>query len=225
MSQIYNPDLWQTAVTESGVFAVFQSLFGYPFVWSIDPLIPQGLLQPPLILPFENGAIWYFTGGPHGGWGAGSAWAAMDFAPSDIENGCVQSEFWVVASADGVIVRSGNTGVVLDLDGDGNEHTGWTISYNHIEARDRIAPGTSVKAGDRLGHPSCEGIGSYSDGTHVHIARRFHGEWITADGPVPFVLSGWTAHAGETEYDGYLAKGDETIQHCNCGSEDNDLWR
>ena len=29
------------------------------------------LTQPTLILPFENGAAWSFTGGPHGGWGNG----------------------------------------------------------------------------------------------------------------------------------------------------------
>ena len=31
-------------------------------------------------LPLQNGTTWSFTGGPHGGWDAGSAWAALDCA-------------------------------------------------------------------------------------------------------------------------------------------------
>jgi hypothetical protein len=52
-----------------------------------------------------------------------------------------------------------------------------------------IAEGTLVEQGDALGHPSCEG--GRSTGKHVHLARKYNGEWIAADGPIPFVLSGW----------------------------------
>ena len=40
-----------------------------------------------------------------------------------------------------------------------------------------------VQAGDPLGHPSCEG-GNVT-GTHVHLARKFNGEWIGAGGRMP----------------------------------------
>jgi hypothetical protein len=36
----------------------------------------------------------------------------------------------------------------------------------------------AVKTGDRIGHPSCEG--GAANATHVHIARRYNGEWIPA---------------------------------------------
>jgi LasA protease len=222
MARIYGQGDWQAAVGEGGVFSTFQSMFGYPFLWTHEPVVPEGLVQPMLMLPFEKGVAWYFTGGPHGGWASGSAWAALDFAPSDIDHGCVQSEAWVVASIAGLIVRSDEGAVVLDLDYDGNEHTGWTILYMHLETRDRIPVGRKVILADRLGHPSCEG--GYSNGTHVHIARRFNGEWIAADGPIPFVLSGWVASGATREYDGYLTKGDEIIEACDCGGEENDLW-
>jgi hypothetical protein len=62
---------------------------------------------------------------------------------------------------------------------------------------------------DRIGHASCEG--GISTGTHLHIARKYNGEWIAADGPIPFVLSGWTAFAGEKPYVGKLIKGDKII--------------
>jgi len=223
MARIYGQGDWQAAVTEGGVFSTYQSMFGYPFLWSLEPIVPDGLVQPMLMLPFEKGVVWYFTGGPHGGWATGSAWAALDFAPSGIPNGCNPSEDWVVASIAGLVVRSDEGAVVLDLDFDGNEHTGWSILYVHIETRDRVAAGKKVILADRLGHPSCEG--GWSNGTHVHIARRFNGEWIAADGPIPFVLSGWKASATSYEYDGYLTKGDESIEACDCGTEENDIWR
>ena len=92
-------------------------------------------------LPFEKDNVWSFTGGPHGGWGDGSAWAAIDFAPPGDALGCVQSDAWVVAVADGTIVRSGNGAVIQDLDGDGYEQNGWTVLYQHIETRDRVEVG------------------------------------------------------------------------------------
>ena len=53
-------------------------------------------------------------------------------------------------------------------------------------------------------HPSCEG--GTSTGTHVHIARKFNGEWIAIQGPLPFVLSGWQAFASEKNYQGGMLK-------------------
>jgi LasA protease len=222
-AQIFGRGDWLAAVGERGVFATYESMFGYPFLWSIDPIVPSNLIQPPLILPFEPGVHWYFTGGPHGGWASGSAWAALDFAPSGIPNGCVSSDDWVVASAPGLVVHSDEGAVVLDLDFDGNEHTGWVLLYMHTEYRDRVAVGKKLGLGDRIGHPSCEG--GFANGTHTHIARRFNGEWIAADGPIPFVLSGWTASGTGREYDGYLTNGDRTIEACDCGAPENEIWR
>jgi hypothetical protein len=62
---------------------------------------------------------------------------------------------------------------------------------------------------DHIGHASCEG--GISTGTHLHFARKYNGEWIVADGPIPFLLSGWTAFAGTKPYEGTLVKGDKTI--------------
>jgi len=195
---------WQRAVSEEGVYHTYTDFFGIPFDLAIEPLIPSNLSQPELALPFEPGVVWSFTSGPHSGWGDGSAWAALDFGPPGDEFGCFTSDEWVTASADGIIARSGGGAVVLDLDGDGLEQTGWTILYMHLETRDRIEAGTQVKTGDRLGHPSCEG--GYSNGTHTHIARRYNGEWISADTDMPFVLSGWVSAGDGEEYSGTLTR-------------------
>ena len=99
--------------------------------------------------------------------------------------------------------------MVLDLNGDGFEQTGWVVIYQHIGARDRIPAGSWVNAGDHIGHPSCEG--GTALGTHTHIARKYNGEWVAAGGPLPFVLSGWTAHAGNLSGEGTLTKDDKVI--------------
>ncbi len=215
---------WQRAVGPEGVFATYQRLFGHPFDYAYEPLIPPGLTQPELQLPFEPGIWWYFTGGPHGGWDSGSAWAALDFAPSDIPPGCTISGQWVTAVADGLVVRAEDGVVVLDLDGDGWEQTGWVIFYLHISEQERTLPGLWLRAGDRIGHPSCEG--GVSTGTHVHIARKYNGQWIEADGPVPFVMDGWRARAGTRAYDGFLVRGNEWREACaGCRNANNRIRR
>jgi hypothetical protein len=80
----------------------------------------------------------------------------------------------------------------------------------HIEARDRVQPGTYLHAGDRIGHPSCEG--GVSTGTHLHLARRYNGEWIPADQVLPFVLDGWVSRGTGVEYDGYLERDGHIVE-------------
>jgi murein DD-endopeptidase MepM/ murein hydrolase activator NlpD len=109
--------------------------------------------------------------------------------------------------------------VILDLDGDGSEQTGWVLLYMHVATQDRIAAGTRVKTGDLIGHPSCEG--GISTGTHLHFARKFNGEWISADGPIPFNLDGWVSSGTGQEYDGDLSRGGTTLEACDCRGEDN----
>jgi hypothetical protein len=207
---LYDRTGWDQVVSESGLFKVYFEQFGYPFDYAVEPLLPAALTQPTLQLPFEAGLLWAFTGGPHGGWGSSSAWAALDFAPPGEALGCVQSDAWVVAVADGLIVRAGRGAVVQDLGNDGLEQTGWTVLYMHIETRERVQEGVILRAGERIGHPSCEG--GFSSGTHVHLARRYNGEWIPADQQIPFVLDGWTSQGAGIEYDGYLVRDGKSIE-------------
>ncbi|HXF84227.1 MAG TPA: LysM peptidoglycan-binding domain-containing M23 family metallopeptidase [Anaerolineales bacterium] len=201
---------WDLDVSNLGLFRTYNLLFGYPFDYDIASLLPPGLTQPPMQLPFEPGVTWSFTGGPHGGWDSGSAWAALDFAPPGEGGGCAPSPAWIVAVADGWIVRAGHGAVVQDLDNDGYEQTGWTILYMHVDSYERVQPNTYVYSGERIGHPSCEG--GVSNATHLHIARRYNGEWIPADGNLPFNLDGWISSGAGVEYDGYLRRGETVIE-------------
>jgi LasA protease len=210
LSLFNNRPFWDYDVSTLGFFQTYNTLFGSPFNYDVVSLLPANLIQPPMQLPFEDGVTWSFTGGPHGGWDEGSAWAALDFAPPGEPAGCVTSDAWIVAVADGLIVRADNGAVIQDLDNDGYEQTGWDILYMHVESRDRIQPNAYVYAGEHIGHPSCEG--GVSNGTHVHLARKYNGEWISADGSLPFNLDGWVSSGNGVEYDGYLTRGTTVVE-------------
>jgi LasA protease len=220
---IYASERWREVVSEQGFYTFFTELYGNPFERRVEPQIPNDLEQPQLQLPFEEGKVWSFTGGPHSAWGDWAAWAAIDFAPPGYAYGCVPSNEWVVAAADGVVIRSEDGEVLLDLDGDGYEQTGWVLLYMHVETRDRVDLGTVVAAGDRLGHPSCEG--GVTTGTHLHIARKYNGEWISADGSIPFMLDAWIASSATYPYDGYLTKEALQVEACACRNDFNQISR
>ena len=100
---------------------------------------------------------------------------------------------------------------MLDLDGDGNEGSGWSILYLHIDHHEALKAGHIVEAGNILGYPSCSG--GVTTATHLHIARRYNGEWIpahcnrcAADVSIPsFVMSDWqVVGLGSQLYQGFL---------------------
>jgi LasA protease len=203
-AQIYGFHDWELAVSPLGLYATFTGLFGDPAALSIGPVVPADIKQPPMNLPFRVGDVWNLSSGPHSAWGDGAAWAALDFIPPGGYYGCTQSKSWVMAAADGLVIRSENGMVVQDLNKDGYEQTGWTLIYQHIATQDRVPFGTMLEAGDRIGHPSCEG--GPSNGTHLHFARRYNGEWIPADQELPFDLDGWISQGNGKEYDGQLIR-------------------
>jgi murein DD-endopeptidase MepM/ murein hydrolase activator NlpD len=196
---------------ENGFKALYENMYAGEGIEDhiTGPLFPHGLTQPDLILPFQQDRDWGFTSGPHKAWETDGALAALDFAPASERSGCQRSDAWIVAVADGFVVRSEHGAVVLDLDGDGFENTGWVVLYMHVEDRQRTPEGTYLRRGEPIGHPSCEG--GPADGTHVHIARKYNGEWIAADGPMPFVMSGWVAQAGYRPFEGSLSRGDQVV--------------
>lgn len=201
---------WEADSGPTGLLLTYYVFFGNPFNYATEPLVPSTLEQPAMSLPFEEGQTWFFTGGPHGGWDAGSAWAALDFAPPGDNGSCLASPFWAAAMANGPVVRASNGALIQDLDNDGYEQTGWVILYMHIAQDQRAAPGDYLYAGDHVGHPSCEG--GLANATHVHIARKYNGEWIGADGSLPFNLDGWVSSGSGIEYDGFLSNGYRTIE-------------
>lgn len=214
-------EAYDYAISGAGIAQTYAAFFGDPWA-NTAPHIPGSLQQPPLQLPFEPGLWWAFTGGPHNAWGdeAGPL-AALDFAPPAVVGGCKPSEQWATAVADGVIARTGTAIAVLDLDSDGDERTGWVIFYLHLETASIPPAGTQLKSGDRIGKPSCEG--GRSTGTHIHIARKYNGEWMLADGALAFNLEGWVARNGSEPYQGILYRMGQTVSACVCSDKASQL--
>jgi murein DD-endopeptidase MepM/ murein hydrolase activator NlpD len=194
----------------TGFMELYQRMFEKPWVRAakVEPLFPPNLTQPKLQFPFEIAAIWSYSGGPHWAWEHSGPLAAIDLAPASAHSGCVPSVEWVTAVADGLVVRSERGAMLQDLDGDGLEQTGWVILYLHVDTARTIKTGDYLHAGDRIGHPSCEG--GRATGTHLHLARKFNGEWMTVKDSVPFILDGWIVHAGENPYEGTMTSGGQT---------------
>ncbi len=225
-AQLNDSASWvQTTNAETGFPALYTNLYGNPWLMaaSVEPLYPPTLTQPEMILPFAAEQIWAYSGGPHGAWTREGARAAIDFAPGNTEPGCVPSQNWVVAAAPGLVVRSEKGVLVLDMDGDGYEQTGWVLAYLHIATENKIPVGSWVVKGQLMGFPSCEG--GFSTGTHIHIARKYNGEWILAGGPLPFTLSGWVAGAGEKAYEGTLTRDGVVITANPYGTADTVIIR
>lgn len=216
-TQIYEGEAYKRAIGPDGFARTFTGMFGNP--WNGDQIgLPGSLTQPEMRLPFQKNSVWSYTGGPHTAWGTGKPWAAIDFAPPLSSQGCVKTEQFALAVADGVVARTDVGTVMLDLDGDGDERTGWVILYLHIAEEGRVKEGTILKQGDRIGHPSCEG--GKSTGTHVHLARKYNGQWIPAASKVlPFNLSGWIPVESQIAYQGFLTKGDFTVRASTLSDE------
>ncbi|MEP7198187.1 MAG: LysM peptidoglycan-binding domain-containing protein [Chloroflexota bacterium] len=198
---------WTNELGANGFKATYQKLFGDPFANAIEPLAPSDLKQPLLRLPFEDNHTWYYTGGPHGAWADGSAWAAVDFAAMG-PGGCAPSPEWAIAAATGRVVQSEHGRVMLNLNGANFQGTGWTVMYMHMASRGRVTKGSFLYVGDRIGHPSCEG--GYATASHLHIARMFNGQWMSVASDTPFDLAGWTFKYSSVEYDGAMSRGGET---------------
>jgi murein DD-endopeptidase MepM/ murein hydrolase activator NlpD len=211
-------DDYLRAISPEGFARIYQDLFGDPWQ-DIQPHIPVSLVQPEFILPFEPGEVWAYTGGPHTAYGRLEPYAAIDFAPPSVGSGCLPSDIWATAVAPGTVVRSGDGEVMLDLDNDGDERTGWNIFYLHVATEGRAQLGAILRQGERVGHPSCEG--GQSTGTHVHIARKYNGEWIPSEGYqgiMAFNLEGWIAHNGSRVYLGTLTRNSQVVTACTCSN-------
>lgn len=216
-------DTWLQQLSPDGFMADYHALFGNPFDYEIKPLVPVNLTQPPLSLPWAEGQGFYFTSGPHAGFVDGSGWAAVDFGPPDVLGNCFYSAEPSTAAGSGVVVVARQGEVLLDLDGDGHIQTGWVLMYLHValDIANPVQVGQQVAQGDVIGYASCEG--GLANSSHLHLARRFNGEWLAAGGPVPMNLSGWIVQPNLSSYEGTIVKGNQVRTACECWDVERNL--
>ena len=177
-----------------------------------------------LRLPWSAGETWYLTSGPHS-----NRRAALDFAPPNLDprtgklypDPCSRKRgdaYWVRAAADGyftAVLRKGCPCVQIQHD------DGTTTNYFHLRRssvkRLGFKVGDPVRAGQALGHPSCEvgprkcGATHPASGVHVH----FHRTNAATAARLPAdraVLSGWTVKAVGRQREGMMIKGEEVRQ-------------
>jgi hypothetical protein len=187
-------------------------------------LAPEGREAPAMTelrLPWSAGETWYLTSGPHS-----TKRAALDFAPPNLDprtgkvfaNMCARERgdaYWVRAAADGhftAVLRDGCPCVQIQHD------DGTTTNYFHLRRssvkRLGFKVGDPVRAGQAIGHPSCEvgpkrcGATHPPSGVHVHFHRTnaATGARLPADRAV---LSGWTVKTVGRQREGLMVKGAE----------------
>jgi len=206
-------DIWQNQIGNDGFIATYRKLFGDPGQYAIEPLIPPDLKQPALHLPWSDGEMWYYTGGPHSGWGDYTAWSAVDFTPRDVLGSCLASRMWAIAAAPGKVIRAEHGRVIVSLINNDFQGKGWALMYMHMATAGRVSVGAIVNVGDHIGHPSCEG--GVADSAHLHFARLYNGQWMGAEDS-SMVLSGWTITALDQDYEGTMTRGTDSREACNC---------
>lgn len=194
----------------------------------VDGGAPDGGAAAPamteLRLPWSAGETWYLTSGPHS-----TKRSALDFAPPSLDpstgklyaDPCSRKrgdQYWVRAAADGyftAVLRNNCPCVQIRHD------DGTTTNYFHLRRSSvkqlGFKVGDPVRAGQPLGHPSCEvgprkcGATHKASGVHVHFHRTNAAttKRLPADGAV---LSGWTVKAVGRQRDGTMTKGEEVRQ-------------
>lgn len=145
-------------------------------------------------LPVNPADGWLYSGGLHGtAEGRDDGLHAVDFWPAARPDCGSPVAEWVIAVAPGVIDATGDGWVSQDV-GPGS---GWLALYYHVGESGRIATGTTVATGDRIGHPACVGM-AHGAAAHLHFVMSKDGAWV-----VPPPLGGWTFAAGAEMYTGW----------------------
>lgn len=225
-ARLYPSFEWEARLLGADGFLLrYQAMFGDPMICAsrVEPLLTDQVVTPELQLPFAEGEVWVFTAGPHYSWVEGTPLGALDFAPNIKDADCFVSPKYAVAVASGTVTRSDNGVVMQTLEDENGLPSGWEVLYMHIAAEDRVAQGVRLKANDPVGHPSCEG--GNATGSHVHIARKYKGEWIGSAELLPFILSGWQVIPGRTIYTGTLVKEERVVFARQGGDSDSLITR
>ena len=91
----------------------------------------------------------------------------------------------VFASIGGTITRMDASQLVVSQAGM-RETQGWSVVYYGVNVKPGLKEGDMVEIGESLGH-----VNALAWNASFWLARKFNGEWVGANGVVPFTLGGW----------------------------------
>ena len=210
-------DAYENATSPQGLALTYAALFGDP--WAADqPHIPGSLEQPYLKLPFNPGEVWAYTGGPHTAWGNGEPFAALDFAPPLTKQRLHPHR---ALGNCGCLRRGGALRIWR-----GHARSGWRWRRAHrleyfLPARGyrSVAPHSAQYWRPETPSATPPARVEQSTGTHVHMARKYNGEWIEADWTLPFVMEDWIPHIGSAPYLGTLTRQSQVVTACDCSNQ------
>ena len=155
-----------------------------------------------LALPWGLGQAW--GGGQiHGDTGDSRPFNAIDFYGGDGN---------VRASASGLVYRfcTGSAWPMLEV----VHGNGWTTGYYHLNAETSAPDGSTVYAGQYLGHVAMElPCGGETTGPHVHWTLWRAGTPVAVNG---LTIGGWTFYEGPAAYGGYAMHGGTRVDSWNC---------
>ncbi len=194
-SKLLEGDAYQKAIGPDGLARTYMGMFGNPWQ-NEEGQIPGSLRQPEMILPFMEPGVWSFAGVEESIWASGKTWSSILFTPTGDSQICSRTNSATIAVADGIVARSEFGTVVLDLDGDGDERTGWVVVYTALANDGRATQDEVLLQGNQLGRANC--VADKISNLGLQVARKYNGQWMPATlDALPFTLSGWTPLDGE----------------------------
>jgi murein DD-endopeptidase MepM/ murein hydrolase activator NlpD len=185
----------------------FSDMFGAPLegILAVDPDEPDAPDAPTFFLPWQSQHTWYYTGGPHCGWGTGcTPYSAVDFAPGPDTYGGCEWQSWeeVRPATSGYVIYAGHN--LVKIHHSSNIFgSAWQTLYYHVRSI-QVTEEQWVTTATNLGYPSCKSAsGGTALGVHLHFAFLKDGYYKTANRKI---LSGWRIWKGDTEYNGTMVK-------------------
>ena len=176
---------YQRAVEPDGFAATYEKLFEDPWTTEVE-VLPGSLAWIPAGLPINPQGGWQAAALPEGNLKSMPWSGVMAGFHASIQDSKDKNAYGkVFASIGGTITRMDASQLVVSQAGM-RETQGWSVVYYGVNVKPGLKEGDMVEIGESLGH-----VNALAWNASFWLARKFNGEWVGANGVVPFTLGGW----------------------------------
>ncbi|HSN93644.1 MAG TPA: LysM peptidoglycan-binding domain-containing protein [Anaerolineaceae bacterium] len=176
---------YQRAVAPGGFAAIYEKLYGNPWAAEFE-VLPGSLEWIPAGLPINSRGGWQAAAFPEGILKSMPSSGVLAGFHANIQNAKDKNDYGkVFACIGGTITRLEPSQLVVSYEGT-QESQGWSVVYYGVKVKPGLKVGDKVEIGESLGHVDSSGWNA-----SFWLARKFNGEWVGANGVVPFNLGGW----------------------------------